>query len=85
MTFDDDFCRLNFLSGPRDHTCKQLGITWPPADFIHISVFTFKRINYSKITDEQREGMTHVARGAEYEVVRYQEDEHQEETDSTRH
>ena len=69
MTFDDDFCRINFLTGNRDIACKRLGIEWPPPEVISIEGFRWKRINYSKLTDKQREGMTHVVRGAEYKSV----------------
>lgn len=78
MTFDDDYIQLRLLVGPLRATCKSLGLDWPPPDVIEIAdidgVYVgkspaptrFKRIRFSQITDEQREGMTHVCRGAEY-------------------
>jgi hypothetical protein len=79
MTYDDDFVRLNLVAGTVNVTCKELNLQWPPPDRIAIDgenvreataddpiwkVMIMDRM--SEITDEQREGMTHVARGAEY-------------------
>lgn len=71
MTFDDDYCQFRLTAGPLRITCKKLGVDWPPPEFIDItggpfSTPRFRRLRYSAITDEQREGMTHVCRGAEY-------------------
>jgi len=66
MTFDDDFVQLNLDGGVKRPTCKSLGLEWPPPEEIVFASFVFERIRYSEITDEQREGMTHVCRGAEY-------------------
>lgn len=72
MTFDDDYIQLNLgKRGVLRQTCKELGVSWPPPEHIAItggpfSTPTFKRVRYSAITDEQRKGMTHVCRGAEY-------------------
>lgn len=66
MTFDDDFCRIWFLTGAKNIPCKNLNINWPPPDKISIEGFEFSRTRFSNITDEQRETMDHVCRGAEY-------------------
>jgi len=69
MTFEDDFCQVNFDSGMKRITCNSLGIDWPPPEILDIQGFEFERKTVSKITDEQREGMTDVCRGAEYSPV----------------
>jgi hypothetical protein len=66
MTFDDDFCQILLPGKPRRYTCKSLGYDWPPPEEIVWAGFNFVRIRYSQITDEQREEMTNVIRGAEY-------------------
>lgn len=73
MTFDDDFIRLRLPNGrgTLHKTCKALGIDWPPPEFIAlaggpISTPVYRQVRRSEITDEQRQGMTHVCRGAEY-------------------
>jgi hypothetical protein len=66
MTFDDDFIRVCFQTGQRNYVLKSLGLAWPPPELIDIAGFQFKRSSMSSITDEQRAGMTHVCRGAEY-------------------
>lgn len=66
MTFEDDFVQLNFDGGTKRPTCKSLGVEWPPPPEIVVAGFVFKLIRHSEITDEQREGMTRVCRGAEY-------------------
>jgi hypothetical protein len=73
VTFDDDYIQLNLgpIKGPMRVPLKQLGLSWPPPEFIAItggpfSTPTFKRLRYSAITDQQRQRMTHVCRGAEY-------------------
>lgn len=75
MTFDDDYIVLLTRHGPIRSTCKQLGIDWPPPEEIAIaggpfSTPVYRRVRFSKITDEQRKGLTHVCRGAEYVGVR---------------
>jgi hypothetical protein len=40
--------------------------SWPPPQFIRVRGEIFECTNYSQITDEQREEMTRVCRGAEY-------------------
>ena len=71
MTFDDDHIVLRLSTGRMRVPLKQLGIDWPPPEYFQItggpfSEPIFKRIRFSQITDEQRAGMTHVCRGAEY-------------------
>lgn len=53
--------------------CKDIGIKWPPPDLLTIEDGTgrkWKRTQMSRITDEQRKQMTHVARGALYERLK---------------
>jgi len=69
MTFDDDYLRVHFLTGYKNIICKSLGINWPPPEILNIGGFDFKRIRYSQITDEQRDGMEHICRGAEYKPL----------------
>lgn len=71
MTFDDDYLQFRLSTGPLRMTCKSAGVDWPPPERIEVtggpfSTPRFKRIRYSDITDDQRAGMTHVCRGAEY-------------------
>ena len=80
MTFDDDFARLHLMHfGTPNITLKDLDLEWPPPEILVMSddgireatkdddrSFMLERISMSSITDEQREGMTNVARGAEY-------------------
>lgn len=66
MTFDDDFCQLELQGGTRRFKCKALGVAWPPPMLLEWGGFTFDQISCSEITDEQREKMTHVCRGALY-------------------
>lgn len=68
MTFDDDFLLLNFGHRALRQRCKSMGIDWPPPQTLEVFGFVFNRSRMSSITDEQREGMTHVCRGAEYEL-----------------
>lgn len=72
MTFEDDFIQVLFEGGMRRFKCVDLGVEWPPPEEVNVMGFMFKRTRYSQITDEQREGMTFVARGAEYEPVEKQ-------------
>jgi hypothetical protein len=65
MTFEDDFIRIAGMNV----CCKKIDLEFPPPEELEWGGRTFKRIRYSQITDEQRETMTHVARGAEYEMV----------------
>lgn len=66
MTFDDDFVQLEGPHATIHMACKQLGLDWPPPHMIKALGGVYNRDSYSKITDEQRAGMTHVARGAVY-------------------
>lgn len=66
MTFDDDYMHLVFDHGVKNVTCKSVGIEWPPPPMLDVGGFIMVRNRYSSITDEQREGMTHICRGAEY-------------------
>lgn len=79
-TFADDFVRLRLMVGQQNIPLQVLGLEWPPPERLTIldgggvrgavesdpAEHIMKRIRMSEITDEQREGMTHVARGAEY-------------------
>jgi hypothetical protein len=69
MTFDDDFIRLPMMVGDVNIPAVRLGVEWPPPDELIINGLIYRQIRCSEITDEQRAGMTHVARGAEYEYV----------------
>lgn len=68
MTFDDDFVRIGMVNA----TLKSLGLEWPPPPFIEVNNhgelpnLLLKRTRLSELTDDERAGMTHVARGAEY-------------------
>lgn len=66
MTFDDDMIHLEFPGGLRRVSCKSIGIDWPPPSTLNVSGFEMKRESFSRLTDEQRQGMTHVIRGAVY-------------------
>lgn len=78
MIFDDDFIQLELpdKKGTVRVTCKQLGIkNWPPPPLMAItggpmSSPVYKRTSYSPITDEQRQKMTRVCRGAIYRHLR---------------
>lgn len=70
MTFDDDM----FVCGGMRATLKSLGLTWPPPEFIivknrgELPDTYLRRVSYSAITDKQRADMSHVCRGAQYEL-----------------
>ena len=67
MTFDDDHILIRFGSGAsRRYFLKDIGYDWPPPEVLEFSGFNFKRLRYSSITDEQREKIDRVCRGAEY-------------------
>ena len=80
MTFDDDFVRLNFITGVANFPLKNVGLEWPPPERVFVEPLGFlreptpdddptylmRRVSFSQITDEQRATMTHVCRGAEY-------------------
>jgi hypothetical protein len=78
-TFDDDMVRLNMSIGTFTFPCKEVGLTWPPPERLFVEGPKLREANdedpqgevlirdgISEITDEQREQMTHVVRGAEY-------------------
>ena len=77
MTYEDDMIRVRLRDGRRvDFMCKPNGIEWPPPEHLYLRIPIIGggedrahavRLSYSAITDEQRSGMTHVFRGAEYE------------------
>jgi len=80
MTFDDDMMRLNLTVGVQTVRCKALGFEWPPPMRIYLdegsireavdednSTFVLHQVSISQITDEERAGMSHVVRGAEYD------------------
>lgn len=70
MTFDDDFVQIGGVRA----SLKSLGLDWPPPAFMRINnhgerpdLFV-KRLRLSEISDDDRMQMTHVCRGAQYEV-----------------
>lgn len=69
MTFDDDFIQIEFQGGVRRARCVENGIEWPPPEVLEFQGLTLKRKSISRLTDEDRAGMTHVCRGALYEAV----------------
>lgn len=75
MTFDDDYIQIVLPNGEIvRQTCQKLGIAWPPPEFIQIDgplsmAPRFRRVRFSQISDEQRDGMDRVCRGAEYVYV----------------
>lgn len=70
MTFDDDYMAFKMLTGPPKHvTLKSVQLEWPPPPHVTFMQFPFRRVSYSKITDAQRQAMSHVARGSEYEAI----------------
>ena len=60
--FEDDFIRIDGQNYPSP--------SWPPPEFVLHNGKKYQRIRYSEITDEERETMTHVCRGGEYEVMK---------------
>lgn len=69
MTFDDDMIQFLVLSGgPKWVTLKSQGLEWPPPPKIGFFGFPYRRISMSDITDAERQKMTHVFRGAVYEL-----------------
>lgn len=70
MTYDDDFIQVEFPGGAvRRARCKASGIEWPPPEEFDWQGGRVRRVSMSKLTDEQRAGMTHVCRGALYHPV----------------
>ena len=69
-TFKGDIVRLPTAAmGDLNIPLVKLGLEWPPPEELAFSGLLYRRIRCSQITDEQRESMTHVIRGAEYEYV----------------
>ena len=66
MTYDDDHVVLEFEGGTKRYALKMLGLEWPPPEKIEIFGFKMIQTRRSTITDEDRVGMKHVCRGAEY-------------------
>lgn len=67
MTFDDDFIQLLIEDiGVVRFPCAPAGIDWPPPDVLCFEGTMYRQVRRSQITDEQRQTMTHVCRGAEY-------------------
>lgn len=66
--FSDDFIRLVFKDGSSlDFLCVDLGLPWPPPEFINKLGWNFKRVSYSQLTTEGRRMMEgNTTRGAEY-------------------
>ena len=65
MTFDDDFVLID----GKMCTCESLKIEWPPPRILVINEFAYRRQTRSLITDRQRSRMTHIARGAQYQLI----------------
>ncbi len=67
-TFGDDSIRFRQNDGEIGPLIPVvvLGLNWPPPYFLEIDGVTMERYSMSAITDEQREELTHVFRGAEY-------------------
>lgn len=69
MTFDDDMVEFRVLAGPAKRvTLKSQGLEWPPPAKLGFFGFPYRRVSMSQITDAQRAEMTHVFRGASYEL-----------------
>lgn len=68
MTFDDDFLQFEFDGGIKRFTCQSLAVSWPPPETIDFQGFEMTLVGLSTITDQQRATMTHVCRGAVYQV-----------------
>ncbi len=80
MTFDDDFCQFEHDGRMWRTKLRDLGFEWPPPPTIEDEteslpgVRLWVRESISQITDDDRAGMSHVARGALY-VPRHNEPE----------
>lgn len=68
MTFDDDFIQLEFRGGTKRILCSAAGIQWPPPPELDVDGFRMRLESMSRITDEQRSGLTRLCRGAVYVV-----------------
>lgn len=67
MTFDNDFIVLKTEGRPLWLSCQSLGLDWPPPETYHFQGFKFTQMRRSQLTDDERAGLTHVCRGAEYQ------------------
>ena len=57
-TYDDDFIRLNMITGPATLPIGQFGFEWPPPEYLHLSEDGLKGLDglkgvHSLPTDEQ--------------------------------
>lgn len=68
-TFSDDFIRLDLGHRSYNIKCEDLGIDWPPPPIMFVDGFLLRQLSCSEITDEERQDMTHVCRGALYSVT----------------
>ena len=65
--FADDHILLTGGGHSGERICAHLlDLPWPPPETIEVYGKQWKRLRYSKITDEQRAKMEFVCRGAEY-------------------
>lgn len=66
--FEDDFIQVEDEKGRilGRFVCSENGLNWPPPQAVQWGKVLYKRTNFSQITDEQRQTMTHVCRGAVY-------------------
>jgi len=67
-TFDDDMVRFIIKGESKNIRCKELGLDWPPPAELDVNGIIFEKVGQSQITDEMREDMTNVVRGAEYRL-----------------
>jgi hypothetical protein len=70
MTFPDDFIQIDLptqgKSGQR--TCQSMQFNWPPPEEFVLDGIVLVQVSKSDISDRERAGLTHVARGARYHV-----------------
>ena len=85
-TYDDDFARLHLAVGTVDLPLFKMGLSWPPPERLYLErdgrfreareddelPYVMSRVSCSGLTNEQRDGMSHVARGAEYRYAEAQ-------------
>lgn len=70
-TFMNDFIKIPDLDCGGESVmipCVVLDLQWPPPETLEIGGHKFRRVRYSQLTDEQREEMPMIVRGAQYEV-----------------
>lgn len=79
MLFEDDIIRIE------SRNLRAVAISditdWPPPERLVFDGREYERVRFSLITDEERAGMTHVVRGAEYRPVKREDDRHEDDTD----